>query len=130
MSHANSRVETMKWIDDGCEISNSCLECPLPQCKYDDLRYSFSTLGARNAKIFQLHTEGVHTQDLVKQFGLAYRTVRRIIYQRGLSLDAERRQERARFVDADDVPGKPLSELGAAYKARKPWPVMSMGGRQ
>ncbi len=24
------------WQDKGCEISNACLECPLPKCKHDD----------------------------------------------------------------------------------------------
>jgi hypothetical protein len=24
------------YVDDGCEVSPSCLSCPLPLCKYDD----------------------------------------------------------------------------------------------
>jgi len=24
------------FVDDGCEYSPSCLQCPLPVCKYDD----------------------------------------------------------------------------------------------
>ena len=28
--------EHFSYRDDGCEVSSSCLKCPLPQCKYDD----------------------------------------------------------------------------------------------
>ena len=28
--------EIMAYRDTGCEISEHCLECPLPSCKYDD----------------------------------------------------------------------------------------------
>ena len=24
------------YVDDGCEVSPKCLECPLPLCRYDD----------------------------------------------------------------------------------------------
>ena len=29
-------TEYSDWQDKGCEISNACLECPLPKCKHDD----------------------------------------------------------------------------------------------
>ena len=28
--------EHYPYQDTGCEVSPSCLQCPLPQCKYDD----------------------------------------------------------------------------------------------
>ena len=28
--------ERYPYRDEGCEVSPSCLRCPLPQCKYDD----------------------------------------------------------------------------------------------
>ena len=28
--------EFYHYEDTGCEVSPSCLNCPLPQCKYDD----------------------------------------------------------------------------------------------
>ncbi len=28
--------EFFHYEDTGCEVSLSCLNCPLPQCKYDD----------------------------------------------------------------------------------------------
>lgn len=26
----------MTWKDTGCDVHPKCLECPLPECKYDD----------------------------------------------------------------------------------------------
>ena len=28
--------ERYPYRDEGCDVSSSCLRCPLPQCKYDD----------------------------------------------------------------------------------------------
>ena len=28
--------EFYHYEDTGCEVSGACLDCPLPQCKYDD----------------------------------------------------------------------------------------------
>ena len=28
--------EFIHYEDTGCEVSQACLNCPLPQCKYDD----------------------------------------------------------------------------------------------
>ena len=28
--------ERYPYRDEGCEVSPSCLKCPLPQCKYDE----------------------------------------------------------------------------------------------
>jgi len=36
------RLENYFVDDDGCEYSPSCLQCPLPVCKYDD------TVGSKN----------------------------------------------------------------------------------
>ena len=32
----DSVPEHYPYRDEGCEVSPSCLNCPLPQCKYDD----------------------------------------------------------------------------------------------
>ena len=28
--------ENTRYKDDGCDVSSTCLDCPLPLCKYDD----------------------------------------------------------------------------------------------
>ncbi len=33
---ADQSPEYYHYEDTGCEVSPSCLNCPLPQCKYDD----------------------------------------------------------------------------------------------
>lgn len=32
-------IDSMSWEDTGCEVSNSCLNCPLPICKHDDYKW-------------------------------------------------------------------------------------------
>ena len=33
--HIKSESDLLHYVDDGCSISNSCFECPLPLCRYD-----------------------------------------------------------------------------------------------
>ena len=36
--------EFYHYEDTGCEVSSSCLDCPLPQCKYDDPAWFLSLI--------------------------------------------------------------------------------------
>jgi len=44
------RPENYFVDDDGCEYSPSCLQCPLPVCKYDAKKWGFQNLGIAQAK--------------------------------------------------------------------------------
>ena len=33
---ADDASEFYHYEDTGCEVSDSCLDCPLPMCRYDD----------------------------------------------------------------------------------------------
>lgn len=71
--------------DTGCEVSPSCLECPLPQCKYDDLlwyqdwkqRQKDVPVVARARELETRSTGGIAV--VAKEFGITERTVYRVL---------------------------------------------------
>ncbi len=67
-------------IEDGCEVTESCLECPLPQCKFDD------PAGYRAIKQKQkdqerckiINEEGLSIEQAADRFGVTPQTMYRI----------------------------------------------------
>ena len=63
--------DTQEYEDTGCEAADKCIECPLPQCRYDDdswfYRYKIllwstsfiftltSNLKRQTIKLFKIH---------------------------------------------------------------------------
>ena len=79
--------ETYVYIDDGCEVSPSCLRCPLPVCKYDDPgrehRDRREERDRRDEEILDARErERLSATELARRFGVSERTVFRAI-QRG-----------------------------------------------
>ena len=73
--------EFFHYEDTGCEVSDSCLNCPLPQCKYDDpIWYQRNR---RLAKDFQVMTtiqlENLSVEAAAERFSVTVRTIFRII---------------------------------------------------
>ena len=55
------RAEYTTYKDTGCEVSSSCLRCPLPMCKYDTPREGYAMRPEtiiRRSRIVQLHKLG------------------------------------------------------------------------
>ena len=73
--------ENMSYRDTGCEVSASCLTCPLPQCKYDDpLWYQQYRRQGRDQLILAAHKgEGANVFDLAQRFELSPRTIHRAL---------------------------------------------------
>lgn len=73
--------EHQEYRDVGCEVSPSCLRCPLPQCRYDvpgGLRQILNE--ARDAEVVRLRfQERVPVNEIAARFGLSRRTVFRIL---------------------------------------------------
>ena len=67
--------------DDGCEVATSCLQCPLPQCKYDDPRDAIQERHRTRAKeILRMQkNEGLTRSQLAKRMGVSVRTVYRTL---------------------------------------------------
>ena len=76
--------ELYAYRDDGCEVSPSCLTCPLPRCKYDDPAwYQRYLLEQRDGQILRVREEERLTVPaLARRFRVSQRTVFRAI-QRG-----------------------------------------------
>ena len=76
-----SENETMHWADTGCEVSASCFECPLPQCRWDD-PYAFQRYRrqAQDAAIAQdVRVLGMAIAEASAKYRITERTVFRAI---------------------------------------------------
>jgi len=78
---ADTLPEFTPYQDDGCEVSPSCLECPLPRCKHDDPDwYRRMRLNSRDARVLEAQRrDGKSPAQLARQFGVSLRTVQRIM---------------------------------------------------
>jgi hypothetical protein len=76
---SDAYVDDYNWTDTGCTVSPSCLNCPLPVCKYDsrEALWEFKLID-RNAEILACLASGMYAEEVGKAFGLTRRTVQRI----------------------------------------------------
>jgi hypothetical protein len=76
----DSLPENTRYRDDGCDISATCLDCPLPRCRYEEPGGLRGVLNHhRDEKMLQMRLTGMSVEDLAVQFGVSRRTVFRII---------------------------------------------------
>jgi AraC-like DNA-binding protein len=75
--------EYCHYQDNGCEFADSCLDCPFPECVYDEP-------GGRQRWLKELRDEAVlrlftaqskKVKDLARMFGVSRRTIQRILKQ-------------------------------------------------
>ena len=73
--------EYCRYRDEGCELADSCLNCPFPQCIYDEPRGRQNWLiKLRDREIVKLFiSEGKEVKELALMFGLSRRTVQRAL---------------------------------------------------
>jgi len=73
--------EFCRYRDDGCELAESCLNCPFPECIYDHPRGKISKLKAiRDDKIIKIYREGNHSlSEVAAEFNVSIRTVQRAL---------------------------------------------------
>ena len=94
---ADAVPEFVHYEDTGCEVSTSCLECPLPQCRYDDpvwyQQYKRLTRDFRVCSIIQ--SEGLTADQAAKRFSVTVRTIFRIM---------QRCREASYGMEADALP--------------------------
>ena len=111
--------ENTRYKDDGCDASLTCLECPLPLCKYDDPGWlQRENRRTRDDEIFRLRSQQVTVTEISKRFGISTRTVHRIVQRGG-----------ATPVSSDEEGVNPivsLSELDerSLFHRRASWPKM------
>ncbi len=73
--------EIYHYEDTGCEVSPACLDCPLPQCKYDDLDWFHRHRRiAQDWKVWAtVESEGLTMEAAADRFSVTVRTVFRKI---------------------------------------------------
>lgn len=73
--------EQMSYHDTGCEVSPSCLRCPLPQCKFDDpVWYQRYRRTGRDQQVLNAFEHGGLTVfDLARRFEVSTRTIHRAL---------------------------------------------------
>ena len=69
------------YEDDGCEVAASCLACPLPRCKYDDLGwYNRNRQLANDLRMTAvIEREGLSAEQAAARFAITKRTVFRVL---------------------------------------------------
>lgn len=73
-------ADTKHWRDDGCEVSPSCLSCPLDVCRYDapgGIKGIKSEM--RNKEVIKLHDQGHTAEFIAIHLELSRRSVFRIL---------------------------------------------------
>jgi len=74
------KPEFCHYKDEGCEYAQSCLECPYPQCLYDEPRGRQQWLKElRNKEIKKLFINGWKVRELALLFGVSQRTIQRAL---------------------------------------------------
>ena len=111
--------ENTRYKDDGCDVSSTCLSCPLPLCKYDDPGWlQRESRRTRDDEIFRLREERVPVAEISQRFGISTRTVHRIV-QRGGATPVSVAEE-------DDGPIISLRELAESSLFRAPTPLPTL----
>ena len=73
--------EFYHYDDNGCEVSESCLDCPLPLCKYDNpVWYQRNRRLARDFRVLHIMQDNsLSVQQTAERFSVTARTVFRIM---------------------------------------------------
>ncbi|MFC1931463.1 hypothetical protein ACFLXJ_04620 [Chloroflexota bacterium] len=73
--------EYCQYKDEGCDLADSCLECPFPQCVYEQHGGKQRWLKKlRDREVARLFTsEGKGIKDLASTFSVSQRTVQRAL---------------------------------------------------
>jgi hypothetical protein len=74
------KPEYCHYRDEGCEYAKACLQCPFPQCLYDEPGGRQRWLKkARDKEIKRLFKNGRKVKELAALFGLSQRTIQRAL---------------------------------------------------
>lgn len=79
-SSADQAAEYYHYEDTGCEVSSSCLNCPLPQCKYDDpVWFQRHRRLTRDLRVWStMQSERLTADEAAQRFSVTVRTIFRI----------------------------------------------------
>ena len=108
--------EYCHYKDEGCELADSCLNCPFLQCIYDEPGGRQHWLKkARDKEIVRLfRSEGMGTEELAALFGVSQRTIQRALSNSLKSRHPQSHHGNGRHNSAEETPAAailPLSTL-------------------
>ena len=118
-SRSDTLPENTRYKDDGCDVSSSCLECPLPLCKYDDPGWmERESKRVRDDSIYRARLDGDSVRDIALRYGVSARTVHRVIRRGGAVAGAQQEE--------DETPLLSLKELEqrSLFRPRTPAPPL------
>jgi hypothetical protein len=76
----DSLPEHLRYQDLGCEISPTCLRCPLERCAFDTSGgVQQTSLAMRNRSVRRFREQGAPIDAIAIRYGLSRRTVLRIL---------------------------------------------------
>ena len=77
--------EDFPYRDDGCEVSPSCLRCPLPLCKYDDpVWFQREKRRERDEEVLSaMRRQKLSVPEAAARFDISQRTIFRILQRWG-----------------------------------------------
>ncbi len=80
-ARSDALPEYVTYTDNGCDLYPSCLNCPLPQCRYEVNGGATTMLRlGRDASIIAASKRyGATIDDLARTFGLSRRTIFRVL---------------------------------------------------
>lgn len=80
-ARSDALPEYVDYRDSGCDLYVSCLNCPLPQCRYEVNGGASAILRTgRDASIIAAaKRDGTTVDDLARMFGLSRRTIFRVL---------------------------------------------------
>jgi len=74
------KPEFCHYRDEGCEYAKACLDCPFPQCLYDEPRGRQRWMKqTRDREIKRLFNTGKKVKELAALFGVSERTIQRAL---------------------------------------------------
>ncbi len=73
--------EYYHYEDTGCEVTSSCLVCPLSRCRYDDPAwYQRLRRAAKDMRVWRaVESEGLTAEEAAVKFSVTERTIFRMI---------------------------------------------------
>ncbi len=74
------KPEFCHYRDEGCEYAKACLDCPFPQCLFDEPRGRQRWMKqTRDREIKRLFNAGNKVKELAALFGVSERTIQRAL---------------------------------------------------
>lgn len=124
MVRRDTLPENARYQDEGCELADACLLCPLPICKEDSpgLNARLQRVD-RNREIVKAHGKKGRRSAIAERFGVSARTVSRVVHQ------ARTGYVSRRFEDTEGDADMTLEELAQSsrFRAPEPWPQLLRG---